>query len=472
MPTSLVTRHRIVLVWHAIFQMTIMAFTLSAFSALAALPTNQEVERLLKANVIDKDIAKGVAVALIGAEGIRIVTVGQARQGEVLKESHLFEIGSITKTFTATLLALASEKGEVKLEDSVEQFLPAGLKLRDSEGQPIRLVDLATHRSGLPRLADNMLPGDAKNPYADYTEGNLLDFLRHFKPTRARNAQYEYSNVGYGLLGYVLVRVAKAPSFDALLKERIFTPLGMQQTTADAARQSDKTVQPHTSDGNPTPAWSFPIAHAGAGAIRASIADMGRYVQAIAGLRDSSLAKAFAVATPAREQGGGKLNPVGLAFVHYPLNERAFVGHEGSTFGSFASMFVDLKSREGVVVLANAGTPLTEIALHLMDKRVPLSDRTFPKVVDVAESVLKQYVGVYQLTEQMQITIRANGKNLTAQATQQAAFEIYPESDVRFFAKVAKIQFTFSDLKDGQAGSVLFEQGGFRRVAKRVANAP
>ena len=226
----------------ALFLPLILAASLPA---MAALPTNAEVEAILNKNLIANNKAKGVAVALVDANGIRVVTAGIAHGNEAVKPDDVFEIGSITKTFTALLLAIADEKNETKLDDAVEKFLPDGIKLRDSAGTPIRMVDLATHRSGLPRLATNMQPKDPKNPYADYTERDLLDFIKTFAPTRVRNDKYEYSNIGFGLLGYVLTRAGKAESFEALLSARVLKPLNMTSTSSDPTRFKDRLVQPH-----------------------------------------------------------------------------------------------------------------------------------------------------------------------------------------------------------------------------------
>ena len=179
MPSLLITR----------FAHFLSVMLIAPSMAMAALPTNAEVEAILNKHLIANNKAKGAAVALVDASGIRVVTAGMARPGETVKPDDLFEIGSVTKTFTGLLLAIADEKGEVKLDDPVEKFLPDSLKLRDSVGAPILMMDLATQRSGLPRLATNMQPKNPKDPYADYTERDLLDFLKNFTPIRSRNAQ-------------------------------------------------------------------------------------------------------------------------------------------------------------------------------------------------------------------------------------------------------------------------------------------
>lgn len=313
-----------------------------------------------------------------------------------------------------------------------------------------------------------MQPKDPKDPYADYTEQDLLDFLKSFKATRERNAQYEYSNIGFGLLGYVLTRAAKAQSFETLLATRILTPLGMNSTTSDAKKFTARLAQPHDANGQPTPAWVLPIAHAGAGAIRSTVGDMGRYVEAIAGIKTGEPDHAIALALTTREQGPGRINPIGLAWMKIPFANREFFNHDGGTFGSSSSMLVDRTTKEGVIVLANSSTKLTDIAIHLMDRRHNLAPRVFPAIVPVAEALLTRYAGNYKLNEQMNVAIRVIGSKITAQATGQGEFEIFPESETRFFAKVARIVVTFGEIGTGHAGQFVLEQGGAKLTGRRI----
>jgi serine-type D-Ala-D-Ala carboxypeptidase/endopeptidase len=445
---------------------------LSSTAVRAELPSDAEARAILQKQIIDAKLARGAAAALVDAKGIRIVAAGESRDGVALKPDDLFEIGSVTKTFTGLLLATADEKGEAKLDDPVEKFLPDGMKLRDNKDVPIRLVDLATQRSGLPRLASNMQPADPKDPYSDYSERDLLDFVKLFKATRARDESYEYSNIGYGLLGYVLVRAAKADSFEALLTSRIFAPLGMTASTTDATKFTGRLVQPHDSAGRPTPAWRLPLAHAGAGAIRSTAGDMGRYAQAMAGLStDSAISKAAALATTPRAEGAGRINPIGLAWMRVPFGERALANHDGATFGSSSSLFVDRNAKEAVFLVVNGSTRLFDIALHLLDKRHSIEPRVFPKTVVVAQDLLTRYPGTYKLNSRMDVTIRLRGDKLTAQATGQGEFEIFAESETRFFAKVAPINLTFGEFADGKATQFVFEQNGMKAVARRIAEA-
>ncbi len=340
--------------------------------------------------------------------------------------------------------------------------------MRDREGAPIRMVDLATQRAGLPREATNLKPKDPKNPYSDYTEQDLLDFIKNFTPTQARNARYEYSNIGFGLLGYALVRAAKASSFEALLNSRILQPLSMTSTSSDAKKFVELLAQPHGTNGRPTPAFDLLVAYAGAGAIRSTAGDMGRYVEAIAGLKPSPLSDAIGLATTIREDGYDRINLIGLAWMRRPFYTREIMHHNGATGGSSSSLIVDRTAKEGVFIVANASTNLTDIALNLMDARHILVPRELPKVVAVTADVLARYVGNYKLNEQLNVSVRVNGDRITTQVTGQPEIEIYPESETRYFARVAPMAITFGDVIEGKASSFVIEQGGPKITARRI----
>ena len=270
------------------------------------------------------------------------------------------------------------------------------------------------------------------------------------------------------MLGYALTRAAKAASYEELLSTRILQPLNMSSTSSDPKKFTARLAQPYDASGQPTPAWDLPIAHAGAGAMRSTAGDMGRYAEAISGLKSSALTKAIGVATKMREKGPGRINPIGLAWMSVPFSNRQFLNHDGGTFGSSSSLVVDPASTEGVFVVVNSSVKLTDIAQHLMDNRHSLAEREYPKTVAVGAGQLAGYAGVYKLNEEMNIQVRVTGEKITAQATRQGEFQIFPENETRFFAKVANIVMTFGDITDGRAGSFVLEQGGSKLTARRI----
>src|SRR5687767_11534886 len=160
----------------------------------------------------------GIVIGLLDATGTRrIIAAGADSAG-------VFEIGSITKVFTTSLLQDMVDRGEVRLGDAVSQYLPKSVKVPARGGHEITLLDLATQSSGLPRMPKNFTPRDSMNPYADYSVQQLYTFLSGYELTRDPGAEYEYSNLGMGLLGHALALKGRA-SYEELLRRRILAPL-------------------------------------------------------------------------------------------------------------------------------------------------------------------------------------------------------------------------------------------------------
>src|ERR1700682_5303606 len=172
---------------------------LLARAVAAAVPTDAEIHKILRARV-DGQQGVGIVVGVIEPAGRRVVADGVLDDKRPLNGDTLFEIGSATKVFTSLLLAEAVRRGEVALTDPVAKYLSAGVKVPERGGRKITLQDLATHTSGLPRLPTNLNPADATNPYADFTVKQVYEFLSSYTLPRDIGSQYEYSNLGGGLL--------------------------------------------------------------------------------------------------------------------------------------------------------------------------------------------------------------------------------------------------------------------------------
>ena len=179
-------------------------------AAPSASPTDSDIREIL-ANRIDRQKQSvGIVIGVIDANGRRIVSHGSLEKDDKrpLDGDTVFEIGSITKVFTALLLTEMAQKGEVRLDDPIAKYLPATVKVPERGGRQISLVDLATHTSGLPRMPANFRPKDPANPYADYTDEQLYSFLSSYDLIRDVGLKFEYSNLGFGLLGQGLAQRA------------------------------------------------------------------------------------------------------------------------------------------------------------------------------------------------------------------------------------------------------------------------
>lgn len=414
----------------------------------------------------------GLAAAMIDREGTRFAAAGRrSPSADVAIDSDtLFEIGSITKTFTSLLLAGAVVRGELKIDDAVEAVLPEGLKLRDSAGAPLTWADLATHRSGLPRLPSNLRDAVGADPY-DYSRRDLLAFLAAWKPDRQRDTKWEYSNLGYGLLGEALAMRART-SYAALLNERVLQPLGLATMRLALREPPVPGLMPgHDAAGRAAPLWRFD-AIAPAGALVSSARSLARYAQAALGLIEHPLGSAFKLALTPRGDGPGPGNPIALAWLAAPLFERQVFNHDGATAGYTSSLFLDPTHRRGALVLSNAQVPVNDLALHLLEPRAPLRDVAAEKRqarragATVATDAMATLPGIYALNPQFKVAIRVREGGLFAQATGQGEFELFALDARRWFARVAPLEMHFEGDSGAPPAFVLHQSGQKQRFVR------
>jgi CubicO group peptidase (beta-lactamase class C family) len=209
----------------------------------------------------------------------------------------IFEIGSITKVFTAVALAQLVNEGQVKLEDPISRFLPEGATAPQKDGREICLVHLATHSSGLPRLPDDLLSSakDELNPYVDYQPANLYQSLSSLELKSAPGQKMFYSNFGYGVLGHLLELKTGKP-YETLVREIVCAPLAMSNTVIElSAEQQDRLSPGHDPKGNVVPNWDF-AALAPAGAFRSTANDLLKFVEANLRNEPTAISRALTLA--------------------------------------------------------------------------------------------------------------------------------------------------------------------------------
>lgn len=439
-----------------------------ARSAGAQAAGDAEIRKILADRIDAQKQSVGIVVGVVDSRGRRIVAHGTLERGgsRRVDGDTLFEIGSATKVFTALLLADMSRRGEVGLDDPIAKHLPSDLKLPEDVGR-ITLAQLAAHTSGLPRLPANLVPGDIANPYADYTPSQLYEFLSTAALTSSAGAEYEYSNLGAGLLGHLLERRA-ATDFETLVRRRIAEPLGMKSTVVTLTSVlQERMAKPHGGDLEPSSMWDF-AALAGAGAFRSTANDLLSFLEVALGLRKSPLAPAFEALLSRRHETGMDATRIGLGWHVTRVNGREMVWHNGGTGGYRSFVGFDAKRRVGVVVLSNASTPagVDDIGMHLLDRNSPLITARAEVAVD--EKTLERYVGRYELAPEFVLTVTRQGTQLSVQATGQPNFEVYPSSSHEFFYKVVEARLTFHVEGEGKAAAVTLHQHGRSMPAKRI----
>jgi serine-type D-Ala-D-Ala carboxypeptidase/endopeptidase len=407
-------------------------------------------------------VYKTLVFGVVDGDKSEVVAFGRLDGGKAPDGDTVYEIGSITKTFTATLLAQAVLSGAVSLEMPVGQLLP-DFKIPSRETKEITLGDLATQHSGLPRLPPDFMPADPDNPYADYDAAKLKAFLAAYELPREPGATYEYSNLGFGLLGYALAESAHT-SYGALVEDGVLKPLGMTMSgTAFTDAMRAHLAPGHDDNGKPAKNWDFD-ALAGAGAIRSTANDMLRYLRANMGLDPSPLSEAMRFAQePRRDM--GRIMRVGLAWI---TNDKGIVWHNGGTGGyrSFAGFSAD--RRHGVVVLSDSAVDVDDLGFAALDPDAPL--RTSFKVAALPDASLDDYVGTYKLADNFLLKIFRMPDGLYARATGQFAIPIFPTAPNEFFAKVAGIGISFTRDGAGAVNGLVLHQNGEHPAAKFAAN--
>ena len=451
-------------------------FGLLAIALVTSLSSGADIPEDVKASIqarVSGGTIPGIVVGFLspdGSETYHAAGVMAVGKPDPVGPDTIFEIGSITKSFTGVLLAEMAARGEVKLSDPVRKYLPEGTTVPKECEREITLEDLATQRSGLPRLPDNMEPADPEDPYVDYTAERLYAFLGRAKLERPIGT-YEYSNLGMGLLGHALTRAAKL-DYDALVKARIATPLNMPVTSTTVAPDlKAKLATPHSAAGakaEPTKPWTWTSASVitGAGGLRSSARDMLRYIAANAGIPDTPLKAAMKEAQRPRAEAGSKAMAIGLAWHLRRSGERVLIWHNGGTGGFRSFCGFDPATKAGVVVLANSSEGIDDIGFHLLDESLPLN--AVAKTIVVDEAKLARLDGFYDLGGPT-IHITHEGTQLYGQVSGQGRFPVFPKSDTVFYFKVAPAELEFELPAEGPATQLTLHQGGRDVAAKRVA---
>lgn len=441
------------------------------------LSSDSEIRSLIAARNAPR-AGQGIVVGVLAPDGQRFVAGGTGVGAKVDRDT-LFEIGSITKVFTALILADMVNKGVVALDDPAAKYLPAGHRMPERNGRQITLRDLSTHHSGLPRMADDMGPVDSLDgPFVEYSEAKLLAFLDRYQLTRDIGAQWEYSNLGVGLLGYLLAR-ADHTDYETLLRKRVTGPLGMNDTLITLPpSHTAQLVAPFDAYMRPAKPWDLAL-FAGAGGIRSSAADMLKF--AAAALDPASpMAAAMKTALSVRETGEGPQVDQALGWeVLHPSPDREVLLHAGQTGGYRAMLALEPKQHRAVMAFANSAVePSTvDLALHILIGRPVAPTPAVPPPpkqrteISLPAAELEKFVGRYDFGNGIMVAITRNGGILRAQREGipgAPALQIFPEAPLAFFWKEVDAQIRFTADAGGAVTGAELAQGGQLLIGKRV----
>ena len=424
------------------------------------IPTNEHIRNLLAERMRHNGV--GTVVGVIEPSGQRIIVFGRsgAADGRPLDGDTVFQIGSVSKVFVGLLLADMVRRGEVSLDEPAQKYLPSGAKM-PIRGRPITLLDLSTHRSGLPSMPDNFRLEADPNPVEAYTVEDLWQFLAQYQLTREPGEKFEYSNLAVSLLGHLLARRA-GKDYEALLKERVLEPLGMRSTAITPGAAMNARLAPgHDHYLQPVYVWEMKTLQA-SGSLRSYRERHAAFIGAYLGEPRTRLADSMALQLRTRFPENGAM---ALGWSVQKIGEREIYTHEGGKTGYRSAASFDLRTRTGIVVLQNARTDdrPTALALHLLTGRAlpPAPEAPTPKpVVRVSPEILQRYAGRYCARNGVVRVLHKRDHLLVSYSDGDEGLEFLAAGDREFFYSPGNDDITFEvDASGAVTGMRIYGDG-------------
>lgn len=447
------------------------------------LPSDDDIRTLLADQIDRQKKSVGMVVGIITPESRRIISYGSvSRDGRSVDGDTAFEIASVTKVFTALVLAEMVQHGEAALDDPVAGYLPAAIRVPKRNGRQITLVDLATHTSGLPPQPPG-LTGLDDSIARTYSLDQLYSSLSGYRLTRDIGSEWEYGNFGIALLGQALAGRTGC-DYEALLRARVTGPLGLSSTSTVPASLGANVAVSHDSDLHPIEHLALG-ALAPAGAMVSSANDLLTLLGACLGLTRSPLAPALLAMPRTRRpmqpplltllrrhwrmmlrmpfsrrlRGDGSpriFSRAEQALGWYVLGRgtEEMVVHDGAGPSCAASIAYDARARAGVVVLTNAGMTVQDISRHLLWNESPLAKPR--REVNVDPAVLDHYVGEYQAPATPIFAVLRKGDRLFMRVPYMATLPLRAQDPHTFYLPELQWEFVFDWNGRGRVDEMLF----------------
>jgi CubicO group peptidase (beta-lactamase class C family) len=346
-----------------------LLFIISTLSFAQGNLSDSQIKEIIK-TAVDNNRSPGMVVGILDEHGSRVIGYGTTNKenGKTPDRYTMYEIGSVTKVFTSLLLEDMTEHRELSINDPISKFLPKNVKTPSIDGKEIRLIDLSTQTSGLPRMPDNYILKDRSEPFAGYSAENLYSYLSNFKLTRYIGEQYEYSNTGVGLLGHILALKA-GKNYETLLRTRICNPLKMDNTVITlTSEEKNYLATGYNKHGRPAKIFDFSIFE-GAGAIKSNVNDLLLFAAANLGLLKSDLYPEMLKTHEIKHIANKRNLYIGMGWHIWKKYNKEIVWHRGGTGGYTAFIGLDIQNKKAIIVLSNSNIGVSDIGLHLLESK-------------------------------------------------------------------------------------------------------
>ncbi|MCY3883996.1 MAG: serine hydrolase [Gammaproteobacteria bacterium] len=404
-------------------------------------------------SAVEHEFIGGAVVGSYDSGEVQFFSKGRISQESETSpnETTLFEIGSITKVFTAALTQSLVDSEVLSWDSSVESSLE-DWRIVNKGVREISLRELATHSSGLPRMPLNWQAMDELDPYLGYDAKLLQAFISEFNPTQLKK-ELVYSNVGFGLLGFIAANSA-GKSYTEALRERVLDPLGMHSTRVGLSDESRTNLARGFALGAIVPNWNFDSLE-GAGAILSTAEDLMQFVGKNVEPDDSLISKALQqllkVQVPPNQAFGWVWEQ--------GESDQPIFWHAGLTGGYACFLAISPEESKGWVVLTTSlhGGLVTEIGRSF-----------FTPLPNLETAEISAYLGVYRISENFHLTFRSRDNRLLMQATGQSEVPLTFVETGKYKSDAAGIVLTFEEPTDGKSQNMEFVQGGQTINTKRV----
>jgi CubicO group peptidase (beta-lactamase class C family) len=371
----------------------------------------------------------------------------------------IFQIGSVTKQFTAAIIMQLQQEKKLSVKDPLSKYFPGF-----THGDKITIENLLNHTSGLYNYTSDstIMNSDVSKPYA---QSVLIEKFKKYPPDFEPGSKWSYSNSGYSMLGYIIEKVTGKP-YEKVMRERILSPLGMSHSGFDYTHlQNNYKTTGYFSladSAKIAPIVDSTLAYS-AGALYSTVGDLYKWERAIYTdkiLKPESWKQTF---TPF-------LNKYGYGWGIDTLYGKTYMAHSGGIHG-FTSYLMRFPEEELVVIaMDNSSHGLSKISRSLvaiaLDKPYTLPEPK--KSTQVSTELLQKYVGEYELMPNFTITVTLDGNQLKGQATGQPAFDLFPEKENLFFLKVVDAKVEFIRDEKGEVKELILYQNGQQPRGKKI----
>lgn len=317
----------------------------TSVNALSNYPTN--VAEIIFSK--SKDLPNNTQLSIVLIQNGKTNYYGIIKVNDTIKpkenQNKIFEIGSITKVFTSTVLTSLVADKKLKITDEINSYYSFPFK----NNIKIKFESLANHTSGLPRLPENLDLSNETNPYKNFGEREIEDYLKNLLKLENEPSKISsYSNLGAGLLGYTL-GLSQKTSFQKLLQKRVFDKYKMTNSFTSSQNLNNRLVKGLNGNGEVVTNWDFDVLFGGGG-ILSSTEDLVKFAYAQFNPKNKELALTRKSTFDINED-----MKIGLGW-HILKTEKGFnwVWHNGGTGGYSSSMVLDVENKNGVIILSNA----------------------------------------------------------------------------------------------------------------------